>query len=150
MLCTSSAELVHSHNGEICCMRTATSNACGGDRPSILTTTCFSAGIDNEFLFTGRLDNLGMSYCSLAALLDCYPTEGHLADESAIKAIALFDHEEVGSASAQGIVLCFDSSLQTCSLQAIHNTFWLISSRRYFCWTIVPTSVTFTQGLEGQ
>ena len=53
-------------------------------------------------MFTGRLDNLGMSYCSLAALLDCYPTEGHLADESAIKAIALFDHEEVGSASAQG------------------------------------------------
>lgn len=43
-----------------------------------------------------------MSYCSLAALLDCYPTEGHLADESAVKAIALFDHEEVGSASAQG------------------------------------------------
>lgn len=60
------------------------------------------AGIDNEFLFTGRLDNLGMSYCCLAALLDSYPTEGHLADESAVKAIALFDHEEVGSASAQG------------------------------------------------
>ncbi|DBB11140.1 TPA: hypothetical protein ACH3X3_006599 [Trebouxia sp. C0006] len=59
-------------------------------------------GIEDEFMFTGRLDNLGMSYCSLAALLDCYPTEGHLADESAIKAIALFDHEEVGSASAQG------------------------------------------------
>ena len=56
-------------------------------------------------MFTGRLDNLGMSYCSLAALLDCYPTEGHLADESAIKAIALFDHEEVGSASAQGQLL---------------------------------------------
>ena len=50
----------------------------------------------------GRLDNLGMSYCSLAALIDCYPTEKHLAEESAIKAIALFDHEEVGSASAQG------------------------------------------------
>lgn len=60
------------------------------------------AGIDDEFLFTGRLDNLGMSYCSLAALLDCYPTEAHLAEESAVKAIALFDHEEVGSASAQG------------------------------------------------
>ncbi|KAL3153468.1 hypothetical protein ABBQ38_011801 [Trebouxia sp. C0009 RCD-2024] len=59
-------------------------------------------GIDDEFLFTGRLDNLGMSYCSLAALLDCYPTEAHLAEESAVKAIALFDHEEVGSASAQG------------------------------------------------
>lgn len=46
-----------------------------------------------------------MSYCCLAALLDSYPTEGHLADESAVKAIALFDHEEVGSASAQGMRL---------------------------------------------
>ncbi len=69
----------------------------------IYSTCMFSAGIDNEFMFTGRLDNLGMSYCSLAALLDCYPTEEHLADETAIKAIALFDHEEVGSASAQGV-----------------------------------------------
>ena len=67
----------------------------------VLQSYC-AAGIENEFLFTGRLDNLGMSYCSLAALLDCYPTEQHLADESAIKAIALFDHEEVGSSSAQG------------------------------------------------
>lgn len=71
-------------------------------------TICGLAGIDNEFLFTGRLDNLGMSYCCLAALLDSYPTEGHLAEESAVKAIALFDHEEVGSASAQGAVPSID------------------------------------------
>jgi hypothetical protein len=82
------------------------------------------AGIENEFMFTGRLDNLGMSYCSLAALLDCYPTEGHLADESAIKAIALFDHEEVGSASAQGqqqhiICLCILNSLLSSTLASV-------------------------------
>lgn len=74
-----------------------------------------SAGIENEFLFTGRLDNLGMSYCSLAALLDCYPTEAQLADESAIKAVALFDHEEVGSASAQGALSpCLESACKCC------------------------------------
>ena len=50
----------------------------------------------------GRLDNLCSSWCALAALLDSYPTEAELADESCIKAVALFDHEEVGSASAQG------------------------------------------------
>lgn len=52
----------------------------------------------------GRLDNLCSSWCGLAALLDSYPTEAELADESCIKAVALFDHEEVGSASAQGAV----------------------------------------------
>ena len=94
------------------------------DKVSYRITTTFSrsgnsshhswclAGIDNEFLFTGRLDNLGMRYCCLAALLDSYPTEGHLADESAVKAIALFDHEEVGSASAQGMQQSVNASAQ--------------------------------------
>ena len=50
----------------------------------------------------GRLGNLGMSYCSLTALLDTYPTAECLADETAVKAVALFDNEEVGSDSAQG------------------------------------------------
>ena len=63
------------------------------------------AGINKEFLFVGRLDNLCSSWYALAALLDSYPTEAELADESCIKAVALFDHEEVCSASAQGAVL---------------------------------------------
>jgi len=50
----------------------------------------------------GRLDNLAMSFCSLTALLDTYPTAEALADEPAVKAVALFDNEEVGSDSAQG------------------------------------------------
>lgn len=63
---------------------------------------CLCAGVDNEFVFVGRLDNLGSSFCALQALLDCYPEDDSLQGESAIKAVALFDHEEVGSASAQG------------------------------------------------
>ncbi|EIE23587.1 peptidase M18, aminopeptidase I [Coccomyxa subellipsoidea C-169] len=59
-------------------------------------------GLEDEFLFVGRLDNLAMSYLSLRALIDSTFGTDALAEETAIKAVALFDHEEVGSASAQG------------------------------------------------
>ena len=60
------------------------------------------AGLEEEFVFVGRLDNLGMSYLSLQALIDSTSRPDALADETAVRAVALFDHEEVGSASAQG------------------------------------------------
>lgn len=50
----------------------------------------------------GRLDNLAMSYCSLAALIDTCGTADALAGEAAVRGIALFDNEEVGSTSAAG------------------------------------------------
>ncbi|KAK9867959.1 hypothetical protein WJX84_005015 [Apatococcus fuscideae] len=59
-------------------------------------------GMEDEFVFSGRLDNLAMSFCSLQALLDVHGDPASLADDANIKAVALFDHEEVGSASAQG------------------------------------------------
>ncbi|KAH9303341.1 hypothetical protein KI387_014924, partial [Taxus chinensis] len=60
------------------------------------------AGIEKEFVFSGRLDNLCMSFCSLKALLDATASEGSLQDETGVRMVALFDHEEVGSNSAQG------------------------------------------------
>ncbi len=52
-------------------------------------------GQANEFIFSARLDNLAMCHAALAALIDApRPT--------AISVVALFDHEEVGSASAAG------------------------------------------------
>lgn len=60
-------------------------------------------GLQEEFVFIGRLDNLAMSFLSLQALIDSTSGDNALAEEVAVKAIALFDHEEVGSASAQGM-----------------------------------------------
>lgn len=60
------------------------------------------AGALKEFVFSGRLDNLCMSFCSLKALIDATSSESSLDDETGVRMVALFDHEEVGSNSAQG------------------------------------------------
>lgn len=67
-----------------------------------ITTLDPCAGIQDEFIFVGRLDNLAMSFCSLAALIDTCSDADALAGEAAVRGIALFDNEEVGSASAAG------------------------------------------------
>ncbi|PSR89506.1 Aspartyl aminopeptidase [Actinidia chinensis var. chinensis] len=65
-------------------------------QPSII------AGATKEFIYSGRLDNLCMSFCSLKALIDATSSESSLAEETGVRMVALFDHEEVGSNSAQG------------------------------------------------
>ena len=69
---------------------------------ALATTVCCVAGANHEFVWVGRLDNLAMSYCATAALAAAFPDEASLAGHDAVKAVALFDHEEVGSSSAQG------------------------------------------------
>ena len=59
-------------------------------------------GLNNELVFSARLDNLEMSYCSTVALIKSVESQGSLDDESSIRLISLFDHEEIGSNTAQG------------------------------------------------
>ncbi|KAM1012529.1 hypothetical protein ACFX2C_042768 [Malus domestica] len=65
-------------------------------QPSII------AGAAKEFIFSGRFDNLCMSFCSLKALIDATFSDSNLEDESGVRMVAWFDHEEVGSNFAQG------------------------------------------------
>jgi aspartyl aminopeptidase len=52
-------------------------------------------GQAGEFIFSARLDNLAMCHAAVTALI-------RAAQPTSIPVIALFDHEEVGSASAAG------------------------------------------------
>jgi aspartyl aminopeptidase len=59
-------------------------------------------GLNDEFIYSQRLDNLMMSYCATVAIIESLSTETALDDEPGIRLISLFDHEEIGSQTAQG------------------------------------------------
>ncbi|KAI0123878.1 aminopeptidase I zinc metalloprotease [Xylariales sp. AK1849] len=58
-------------------------------------------GLNEEFIYSPRLDNLNMTYCSVMGLIESVSSTS-LAHETSIRLIACFDHEEIGSTSAQG------------------------------------------------
>ncbi len=53
-------------------------------------------GLNNEFFSVGKIDNLGMVYASIDALI------AEKAPSNAIRVACIFDNEEVGSATRQG------------------------------------------------
>ncbi|PGH14908.1 aspartyl aminopeptidase [Helicocarpus griseus UAMH5409] len=59
-------------------------------------------GMLDEFIFSARLDNLNMSFCATMGLINSVQDPSSLDNESSIRLIALFDHEEIGSRTAQG------------------------------------------------
>lgn len=59
-------------------------------------------GINDEFVFSPRLDNLGMTYCSVEGLIESVKKDTALDNDTTIRATVCFDHEEIGSESAQG------------------------------------------------
>ena len=54
-------------------------------------------GMNQEFLYSGRLDNLATVFCATEAL-----ASHDVSDDSDIAMIVCFDHEEVGSVSSHG------------------------------------------------
>jgi len=56
-------------------------------------------GITKEFLYSARLDNLATVFCATEAI--CHHAETDVTS-SDVSVMAVFDHEEVGSGSAQG------------------------------------------------
>ena len=59
-------------------------------------------GLNEELIYSARLDNLEMSYCSAVALVNAVQSPSALDGESSIRLISLFDDEEIGSMTAQG------------------------------------------------
>lgn len=59
-------------------------------------------GLNDELIFSPRLDNLGMTYCSVMGLIESVKSDSSLDSESSIRLIACFDHEEIGSLTAHG------------------------------------------------
>jgi aspartyl aminopeptidase len=57
-------------------------------------------GLEGEFVFAPRLDNLGSSHAALTALIEAAKQRG--ANQECSWLIALYDHEECGSQSLQG------------------------------------------------
>ena len=52
-------------------------------------------GLNDEFIFSPRLDNLESSYCALQALIESLKDEDNFKSDTTGRVIALFDHEEV-------------------------------------------------------
>lgn len=88
-------------------------------------------GATNEFIYSGRLDNLCSAYQSLRAVIDSSTTE-QVAEQTNVKIAMLFDHEEVGSASAQGA----GSSLFMDTLTRIQEVLGERSSRKSLCLSV--------------
>lgn len=59
-------------------------------------------GINEELIYSARLDNLEMTYCSIMGLIESVKSPTALTNESTIRLATCFDHEEIGSTSAQG------------------------------------------------
>lgn len=59
-------------------------------------------GLNDEFLFSGRLDNLVGVFSSLHGLIKSTKNESSLQSDRFARIAACFDHEEVGSESICG------------------------------------------------
>lgn len=59
-------------------------------------------GMNHEFINAPRLDNQMTCFCATTAMINAHASNSTLGESSSIRAIALFDNEEVGSVSTHG------------------------------------------------
>lgn len=100
-------------------------------------------GLNDEFIFSARLDNLNMTYCSVMGLISSVSdtSASSLENDTSIRLISCFDHEEIGSLSAHGA----DSNL----LPAILRRLSVIPSLSQDASNTTPVSETaFEQTLS--
>ncbi|KAJ7499021.1 aspartyl aminopeptidase [Mycena latifolia] len=65
-------------------------------QPSVL------GGLNSEFIFSPRMDNLFSSFCAVEALAQSVSTPDFQTLEGNVNCITLFNHEEIGSVSTSG------------------------------------------------
>ena len=61
-------------------------------------------GINNELIFSTRLDNLSITYHAIEGLIESVSSPSALEDKSSIRLITCFDHKEIRSTTAHGVV----------------------------------------------
>lgn len=72
-------------------------------------------GLNDEFIFSARIDNLMMSYCALNGFTNSLE-KSSLDDETSVRMLVMFDHEEIGSVGPIGAQSSFlPSTLQRIS-----------------------------------
>jgi len=76
-------------------------------------------GLHDEFISSPRLDNLASSFASLDAIIEYAKKDQTTRNHAEIDMIILFDHEEIGSCSAQGA----DSNMAVEITQRVFNSF---------------------------
>lgn len=92
-------------------------------------------GVNNEFVFSPRLDNQTHCFTSIEALVD-YASTSDFEEDDGCSVVALFDHEEVGSGSTSGagspvmrdavsrISGCFSESQETYKIALQKSLLW--------------------------
>ncbi|KAH6841060.1 peptidase M18 [Chaetomium sp. MPI-CAGE-AT-0009] len=58
-------------------------------------------GLNDELILSARLDNLNMTFCSIKGIISSVQSTS-LDNDTTIRLVACFDHEEIGSLSAHG------------------------------------------------
>lgn len=73
-------------------------------------------GLNDEFIYSARLDNLLMSFCTVEALVHSLPS---VVNDKNVRIAAIFDNEEVGSVSAYGADSNFIESVMNRILKSL-------------------------------